>query len=101
MEIWYDPSNMEAKAFYTHRYTGNVWQMRGCQSIESNLPIAAGALPGAIITLNRDVLTAVQLPPPAPTDPKIALLAELRGKLADDSITDVELREMFRLERGL
>ena len=43
-------------------------------------------------------MTPAPIPPPNPTEVR---LAELNAKLADDTITDSELKEMLRLERGL
>jgi hypothetical protein len=101
MEIWFDPVTKELKAVYSTPYTGTVWQAQGYVSM--TLPgrqVPSAFQPGAIldITGTPRVITPAPLPTPSMSQIRVG---ELQQKLSDDTITDAEIRELLRLERGL
>jgi hypothetical protein len=100
-EIWYDSDTMEVEAVYSGRYTGTAWADRGYTVYADDQRLPRGITPGAVIDFDRDGKPVVVTPAPEPEPPPRTRLDDLHDKLAADTITDAELREMLRLERGL
>ena len=102
MELWYDPGTMELKAVYSTTYSGTVWQDAGYARLETaGRRVPRDFNPGAIVDVSGPSPVIITPAPLAPPDPRQVRIGELTAKLADDTITDAELKEMLRLERGL
>ena len=102
MEIWHDPVTKEVKAVYSDRYTGRVWSDAGWVAFQNDTRrVPRDLKPGAIADFTgAEPVVVTPAPPPVPTADELRI-AELKVKLADDTITERELIELLRLERGL
>ena len=112
LTIYVDPSTEnQVMAIYDGCKPGNpqVWLDQGFveASIENDSPLYSQVKKLArdcCIDFNAETVTqrknSVQ-PIPSTLSPEAIRLKELIVKLAEDTITDIEIREMLRLERGL
>ena len=102
MEIWYNLVTLEVKAVYSDRYTGSVWQDAGWVNFENDtVLVPRDLMPGAIANFDgSEPIVTTPAPVPIP-DPREVRIKGLIAKLKVDTITDVELRELWRLERRL
>ena len=102
--VYYDPSTMQIEALFD---TPNLspqanWEARGLRSAvigdgvdaTRDHRIASFNADGSIASCT-DSVNSVQVQP----EPR-RLLDNLQDKLAADTITDVEIRQMMRIERG-
>jgi hypothetical protein len=106
MKIWINPADDQVMATYSGDTTSTVWRDKGY--IEKIVPpemerefrrygrdckiIATGD----VITGVMPAPNVVQREPPARTQ-----LDDLNDKLADDTITTSEMRQLMRMERGM
>ena len=102
MEIWHDPVTKEVKAVYSDRYSGRAWVDAGWVTFRNDTTRVPRDLnPGAIADFTGpEPVVTTPAPPRVPTSDELRI-AELQVKLADDTITERELIELLRLERGL
>ena len=103
--VYYEPATMQVMALFDTPHLGV--QQNWVDKEYVRAPIADD------VTFNRDrkitrldaqgvvVSTEASMNPEQPLPRVRTRLDDLRDKLADDSITDVEIREMLKLERGL
>jgi len=107
MIVFYDPADGQVMALYTGDTRSREWKRRGFE--RASVP---EALEAEALRMGRDAqatvhdgevtaLTAVEHPEQPQPSVNETRLGELRTKLGADTITDPEIREMLRLERGL
>ena len=103
--VFYDPATMQVMAVYKGCDTASlVWASRGYSRAVLSAPVVeASASRDATVILTGEgmVVGFLRSPnPEQPAKPAKTRLDILHGALVNDTITNAELREMLRLERG-
>ena len=102
---YYNPATMQVEAYIS---TPNVvawpsWENQGY--IRAIIPDGMRVDRDCVIEVDSsgEIINCVEsMHPIQPVpDPSDVRLGELRARLSEDTISDVEIREMLRLERGL
>ncbi len=106
MIIFYDPnSNNQVHAVYSHDTDSKVWEQRGYLRAAVNIPhLQVAVNRNTFVTIDGGEVIGIapRTNPVQPTpDPKAVRVGELEAKLATGELTNSELNELARLERGL
>lgn len=111
MVVFINPTTQQVMALYSHDTTSTVWTAQGFSRVVLDDPeiIAEVSRHGRDCALQFSGSTVTGViarpnpvqPQPKPDTPEQARLKALNAKLQADTITDAEVRELLRLERGL
>ncbi len=102
--VYYDPADMQVMAEFNTPYLSVQanWDAKGF--LRATVPEGMVVTRDSRITsVDRDQIVSVEasVNPEQPKPRERTPLDDLHDKLGDDTITDAEVKEMLRLERGL